>query len=62
MAPGLLRIPLWIPQASLAVGVSALFVAVLDELVRVLRGEEPEYERAAAERRARGEFPAEGGI
>lgn len=59
MAPGLLKIPLWIPQTSMALGAIALFVALLDELVWVLQGRPPRYETIAAERRARGEFVGE---
>lgn len=56
MAQGLLKIPLWIPQSSLVVGAAALFIAIVDELVTVLRGRTPAYEIATRERAARGEF------
>ena len=48
--------PLWIPQSSFAIGAILLFVAVLDELVTVLRGGRPAYEIATEERHARGDF------
>ena len=37
--------PIWIPQSGLALGAVLLFVAFVDELVRVLRGARPAYER-----------------
>ena len=56
MANGMIAIPLWIPQASFALGAILLFVAVLDELVTVLRGGRPAYEIATEERHARGDY------
>jgi TRAP-type C4-dicarboxylate transport system permease small subunit len=56
MANGLIAIPLWIPQSSFVVGAALLFVAVLDELVRVLRGRTPSYISATEERHRRGDF------
>ena len=55
-AQGLLVIPIWIPQLSFIAGVAILFVAVVDELVTVLRGGKPGYRIAEEERFARGEF------
>lgn len=56
MANGLVVIPLWIPQSVLAIGCTLLFIALLDELVRVLRGLKPSYVLAVEERHARGDF------
>jgi TRAP-type C4-dicarboxylate transport system permease small subunit len=56
LAQGLLVIPIWIPQVSFLVGVAILFVAIVDELVEVLRGRKPRYRIAEEERFARGEF------
>jgi TRAP-type C4-dicarboxylate transport system permease small subunit len=56
MANGLIAIPLWIPQSSFVIGAILLFVAVLDELVLVLRGGTPSYVTAAEERHRRGDF------
>ena len=56
VAQGLVKIPIWIPQASFVIGMIIFCVAVADELVTVLRGGKPAYELAAEERRARGEF------
>ena len=53
---GLLVIPEWIPQVTFLVGLAIFFVAVLDELVRVLRGRKPEYQVAEETRRAAGDF------
>jgi TRAP-type C4-dicarboxylate transport system permease small subunit len=46
MAQGVLAIPLWIPQLGYSGGLVILFVAFVDELVHVLRGFPPHYERA----------------
>ncbi len=56
MANGMIAIPLWIPQMSFVIGAVLLLVAVLDELVVVLRGGTPSYITAAEERHARGDF------
>ena len=56
MAGGMVAIPIWIPQSSFVVGSALFFVAVVDELVNVLRGNVPTYVRLAAERHARGDF------
>lgn len=42
-AQGVISIPIWIPQLGLAAGGAILFIAVLDELGRVLRGYKPCY-------------------
>ena len=51
--------PLWIPQLSFAIGSILLWVAVVDELVIVLRGGQPTYVRAVAERHAQGDFSSD---
>lgn len=56
MANGLVVIPKWIPQSSVAVGCVLLFVALFDELVMVVRNRIPTYVRAVEERHARGDF------
>jgi TRAP-type C4-dicarboxylate transport system permease small subunit len=56
MANGLIAIPLWIPQSSFVLGTLLLFVAVVDELVVVIKGGRPSYEIAIEERHARGDF------
>lgn len=56
MPTGLIAIPLWIPQSSFVVGAVLLLAAVVDELVRVLRGGQPTYVVAAEERHRRGDY------
>jgi TRAP-type C4-dicarboxylate transport system permease small subunit len=43
VTPGVLVLPLWIPQFSLALGTLALFVAFLEQLVLCLVGIKPDY-------------------
>jgi len=59
VAQGLLPIPIWIPQASFALGSLLLFIAMVDELVIVLRGAKPSYVVAVEERHAKGDFSSE---
>jgi len=56
MAGGMVVIPIWIPQMSFVIGAALFVVAVLDELVIVLRGGKPTYVRMVEERHARGDF------
>ena len=56
VAQGLIKVPIWIPQIGFAVGVAIFFVAIVDELVAVLRRQTPAYQLAEDERRARGDF------
>lgn len=42
---GVVAIPLWIPQLGYAAGLVLLAVAFLDELIHVLRGRPPRYEK-----------------
>ena len=56
VAQGLIKVPIWIPQLTFAIGVIIFLVAVLDELVAVLRGFKPAYQLAEEERRAAGDF------
>jgi TRAP-type C4-dicarboxylate transport system permease small subunit len=49
MAQGVLAIPLWIPQLGYSGGLVILTVAFADELVHVLRGFPPRYERPKPE-------------
>jgi TRAP-type C4-dicarboxylate transport system permease small subunit len=59
VAQGTVPIPLWIPKIAMPAGAGLLLVAVLDELVMVLRGAKPSYVVAAEERAAAGDFSAE---
>jgi TRAP-type C4-dicarboxylate transport system permease small subunit len=45
MAQGVLAVPLWIPQLGYSTGLVILGIAFLDELVHVLAGHKPRYER-----------------
>ena len=56
VAQGLVKIPIWIPQMSFLLGVLIFFIAVLDDLVTVLRGQKPAYQIAEEERRKSGDF------
>lgn len=59
LAQGLLPLPLWIPQSTFAFGAALLFVAVVDELVIVLRGGRPSYVVAVEARHAQGDFSSD---
>jgi TRAP-type C4-dicarboxylate transport system permease small subunit len=59
IAQGLLPMPLWIPQLSFAIGSVLLWLALVDELVLVLRGGVPTYVREVEERHARGDFSSD---
>ena len=56
MANGMIAIPLWIPQSSFVAGTLLLLAAVVEELVAVIRGEEPAYIIATKERHAKGDY------
>jgi TRAP-type C4-dicarboxylate transport system permease small subunit len=56
MAGGLVVIPIWIPQVTFVVGALLFWLAVIDELVLVLRGAKPTYVVLVEERHARGDF------
>ena len=59
LAQGLLPIPIWIPQSSFALGSILLLVAMVDELILVLRGQRPTYVTAVEARHAAGDFSSE---
>lgn len=59
LAQGLLPIPIWIPQSSFALGALLLLVAMVDELILVLRGGRPTYVTAVEARRAQGDFSSD---
>lgn len=59
MAQGSVPFLLWIPKLAMPVGAGVLLIAILDELVTVLRGFKPNYVVAAEDRAARGDFSAE---
>ena len=43
VSPGIVPVPLWIPQSAMAVGLIILAIALADELITVLRGQSPAY-------------------
>ena len=45
MAQGTVAVPLWIPQLGFVLGLLLLGIAFLDELIHVLRGNPPSYEK-----------------
>jgi TRAP-type C4-dicarboxylate transport system permease small subunit len=59
LSQGLLVIPIWVPQLSFALGSLLLLVAVVDELVIVLRGGVPTFVRVVQERHAAGDFSSD---
>jgi TRAP-type C4-dicarboxylate transport system permease small subunit len=56
LAQGLIAIPIWIPQMSLVLGAAIFLIAVLDELVAVLKRRKPAYQEAEEARRAAGDY------
>ena len=52
VSQGLVPVKLWIPQSGMAAGLLIYAVALLDDIVTVLRGGEPSYQRAARSRRS----------
>jgi len=47
VSPGVLPIPLWMPQLAMSSGVTLFAIALLDDLVAVARGQVPSYRKAA---------------
>lgn len=43
VSPGIVPVPLWIPQSAMALGLVILAIALADEFVNVLRGRPPAY-------------------
>ena len=56
VSQGLVAVPLWIPQAGMALGLVLLFIALADDLVAVMRGRTTSY--AAAEARKSSSNPS----
>ena len=56
VSTGVIIVPIWIPQLSFSIGAVLLFVAVVEQLVGVIRGARPLYVTAAEERHARGDY------
>jgi TRAP-type C4-dicarboxylate transport system permease small subunit len=47
MAQGVVALPLWIPQLGFAAGLAILSIALIDELVNVISGNRPSYEKGS---------------
>lgn len=56
---GLLPIPIWIPQAPVAIGALVLAIAVVDEFCRVASGLIPTYVQSVRDRHAAGDYSGE---
>jgi TRAP-type C4-dicarboxylate transport system permease small subunit len=47
VAQGVVALPLWIPQLGFSGGLAILSIALIDELVNVVRGRRPSYEKGS---------------
>ena len=56
VSQGQIIVPLWIPQIFTAFGCLIFFLAVVDELVRVVQGGKPRYQQMSEERLSAGDF------
>ena len=56
VSQGQIVVPLWIPQIFVAIGCLIFTLAVIDELIRVLRHQKPRYQLLQEERLAAGDF------
>ena len=56
VSQGQIVVPLWIPQIFVAIGCLIFTLAVIDELIRVLRHQKPRYQLMQEERLAAGDF------
>jgi TRAP-type C4-dicarboxylate transport system permease small subunit len=45
MAQGVLSVPLWFPQLGYCSGLAILAIALIDEMIHVLKGNKPSYEK-----------------
>ena len=45
VSAGIIPVPIWIPQSSMALGLVIFTIALADELATLLRGGTPEYEK-----------------
>ncbi len=43
LSPGMVAVPIWIPQSTMLVGLLILSIALTDELFQVVRGKKPSY-------------------
>lgn len=52
VSPGMVPVPLWIPQGAVTLGLLVLTIAFVDEVVMILNGKTPSYRGDTAGRRA----------
>lgn len=45
MSTGVISVPLWLPQLGYCVGLIILSIALIDEMIHVVRGNKPSYEK-----------------
>ena len=50
VSPGMVPVPLWIPQSAMALGLIIFTIALIDAFVEVLRGGKPSYLAASMDR------------
>ena len=43
LSPGMIAVPIWIPQSSMLIGLAVLSIALMDELVGLFAGREASY-------------------
>lgn len=43
LSPGMIAVPLWIPQSGMLVGLIILSIALIDQFVLLVRGKQPDY-------------------
>ncbi len=43
LSSGIIAVPIWIPQSSMVLGLAILSIALLDDLITLLRGGHPSY-------------------
>lgn len=43
LSPGLLAVPLWLPQSAVALGLIVMFLSIIEQTAQLIAGEEPEY-------------------
>jgi len=44
VSPGIIAVPIWIPQLAMAIGLLILSIAFIDEFVQIIRGKPTSYE------------------
>jgi TRAP-type C4-dicarboxylate transport system permease small subunit len=47
VAQGVVALPLWIPQLGFVGGLAVLSIALVDEMINVVRGSRPSYEKGS---------------